>query len=393
MPFNRPSNLSTSPSEISGEPTFRIFEAFEEAETLWRAIEDAGDAYIYQTYDWLLSWHRLVGAKERSELCLTAVLDDAGQPLLFLPLAIERRRLWSVLTWLGSPFSDYNAPLLAPDAALRLERVGGVARIWRLLKKRLPAFDYADFERLPADIGGQSNPLSQLASIGNAYTAYNTRLSGDWPTYYAGKRSKKTRHNDRRKRRKLESQGQLQFEIPRTSEEIDLMVSAMLRQKRAYVNALRKKNILDEPGYHAFLCSRAEEGLKTGETILCGLTLDQKILAVQWGAIRDKRLYSIIASYDYGEHSSLSPGEILLHELFGWCFDQGIDVFDFTFGDEPYKRAWCEQTLDLCRSVMPASAWGHLGASAIMLGIKAKHQLKGSAYAQKWLTKPRYLFS
>ena len=373
------------------QPNVHIFTSFDDAEQLWRRLETAGDAYVYQTYDWLKEWHQLVGANREIELCFAGVIDDDDEPLMFLPLAIERHRLWKVLTWLGASFSDYNSPILAPNAAARLERIGDMQDIWRMLRQRLPRFDYAHFERLPASIGGQTNPMAHLNSIEHSHAAHSTRLIGDWQSYYTGKRGKRTRHNDRRKRRKLENQGHLEFVIARTPADVSLLVPAMLRQKRAYVRALGKRSVLDEPGYDAFLRTRAEDGLTTGETMLCGLKLGEDILAVQWGAVYGKRLYSIIASYDDGEHSSLSPGEVLLHELFGWCFDQGIEVFDFTYGDEPYKQAWCEETLPLYQSLMPASPWGTLGVHALKSGIKMKNQLKDTAYVRQLLSARHYL--
>jgi CelD/BcsL family acetyltransferase involved in cellulose biosynthesis len=354
-------------------------------------LEESGDAYVYQTYDWLSTWYELVGVNGDLKPCLTVVMDGDGRPLMFLPLAVERHRLWMVLTWLGARFSDYNAPVLAPDAVDRLERIGGISSVWQALQHELLRFDYADFQRQPARIGNQPNPFVQLASIEGGHAAHSTRLSGDWQAYYTRKRSKKTRHNDRRKRRKLERHGQLEFLIARTPGDIDLLVSTMLRQKRAYVKALRKENVLDEPGYDEFLRARAEEGLTTGETMLCGLVLEGDILAVQWGAVHKGRLYSIVASYDDGEHSNLSPGELLLHELFGWCFDHGIEVLDFTYGDEPYKQAWCEETLALSRGLMPVSAWGRIGAYALEAGIKTKRQLEGTGCIRQIRTAQNFL--
>ncbi|MGI9492972.1 MAG: GNAT family N-acetyltransferase [Geminicoccaceae bacterium] len=369
----------------------QTFATFENAETLWRDLEESGDAYVYQTYDWQSTWYEFVGVNGGLRPCLIAVMDADGRPLMFLPLAIERYGLWGVLTWLGTRFSDYNAPVLAPDAADRLERYGGIGNLWQTLQRKLPRFDYADFQRQPAHIGNQLNPFVQPASIEGGHAAHSTRLSGDWSSYYAKKRSKKTRHNEQRKRRNLARLGQLEFLIARTPADIDLMLPTMLRQKRAYVKALRKENIFDEPGYDEFLRARAVEGLTTGGTMLCGLKLDDDILAVQWAAVYKQRLYSIIASYDDGERNKLSPGGLLLHELFAWCFDHGIEVLDFTYGDEPYKLAWCEQTLALSRSLMPASAWGNVGVCALEAGIKAKRQLKDTGCIQQIRAAQDYL--
>lgn len=335
----------------------QVFEAFEDAELTWRAFEETGDVYVFQTFDWLASWYRLVGAQCGVNPCIVALMDGDGRSLMLMPLAIEERGMCRVLTWLGGAISDYHAPLLVDDGATWVKQMG-VETIWRALCRELPHFDYADFQRQPEQIGNQANPLRRLAAIKCSHSAHNTRLSGDWPSYYASKRSRKTRHNDRRKRKKLESHGRLDFLIAKTTEEIDRLVTAMSQQKSDYATAIGKNNALAEPGYDDFLRERAQAGLTDGTTVLCGIELNQEILAVQWGAVHRGRLYSVVASYDNGALRSLSPGELLLHELLGWCFDHNIETFDFTYGDEPYKQAWCENTMDLYRSLIPVTTWG-----------------------------------
>src|SRR5206468_2252430 len=52
--------------------------------------------------------------------------------------------------------------------------------------------------------------------------------------------------------------------------------------------------------------------------------------------------YHILASYDDGEVSRFGPGAAHLRELLRYAIARGLKRFDFTIGDEPYKRDWCE---------------------------------------------------
>ena len=47
---------------------------------------------------------------------------------------------------------------------------------------------------------------------------------------------------------------------------------------------------------------------------------------------------------DTTNFSKYSPGRLLLLELFQWAFSNNIEVFDFTGGNEPYKKHWSNQT-------------------------------------------------
>jgi len=130
--------------------------------------------------------------------------------------------------------------------------------------------------------------------------------------------------------------------------------------------------------------------LKDGSILLCGLELDDEILAAQWGGIHRGRLYSIISSYDHGEHGRLSPGDMLLHDMMQWCFENGIETFDFTYGDEPYKEPWCEHHDTLYRSVIPVTAWGAVRAFPIAGVLSLKHWAKDKPWvmsAKAWVRK------
>ena len=57
--------------------------------------------------------------------------------------------------------------------------------------------------------------------------------------------------------------------------------------------------------------------------------------------------YLILSSYDDGDVSRFGPGRAHLHELLRHAIDGGFHRFDFTIGDEPYKRDWSDTELRL----------------------------------------------
>ena len=42
------------------------------------------------------------------------------------------------------------------------------------------------------------------------------------------------------------------------------------------------------------------------------------------------------------------------------CFDEGIQFFDFGYGQEPYKNTWISGTCALYECSRPATPFGHL---------------------------------
>ena len=39
-----------------------------------------------------------------------------------------------------------------------------------------------------------------------------------------------------------------------------------------------------------------------------------------------------------------------MQHMFDWCLSNGVQIFDFTVGDEPYKKTWCDEKLNLYNS-------------------------------------------
>jgi CelD/BcsL family acetyltransferase involved in cellulose biosynthesis len=50
------------------------------------------------------------------------------------------------------------------------------------------------------------------------------------------------------------------------------------------------------------------------------------------------------------------PGAIHMHDVLRNAIERGFKTFDFTVGDEPYKRDWCESGKTL---------YDHLGAARL----------------------------
>ncbi len=354
-----------------------IFERFEDAEPRWRHYQGRFDHYVYQTFEWISHWHEHIGGRRGISLCLVDIRDVDDTPLAFLPLGIEKRKLGAALIWLGGDIADYHGPILTPEGAKDLD-AEALDHLWAALRRVTPALAFADFHRQPAMIGALINPFAAVGRPAETKLALSTELTKDWASYYAAKRGKKTRHNDRRKRRKLEGMGTLSFVIATTHDEIDAQIKVMLEQKDRYVTRLGQTNILQQRGHADFLKQLTVSRSADQSAILCALKLDDDILAVQWGLVHRRRLYSIIASYDDGPLSRLSTGDILLRELLAWCFDNEVDVVDFTCGDEPYKLAWCDQSLDLQDRLLPLSPFGHAAVITKLFATRIRHWARSS---------------
>jgi CelD/BcsL family acetyltransferase involved in cellulose biosynthesis len=215
-------------------------------ESEWRAFEKDADCTVFQTFDWILAWHRNIGIRKGATPVIVAGRDGAGALLFILPLAIEAAGAARRLTWFASELCDYNAPLLAADFPTRINSARFL-ELWRDIVDRLQShpglrYDLIHFEKMPEQVGGQANPMLGLPVMLNPSNAYLTQLSGDWEAFYTAKRSSATRRRDRTKRKRLAESGDVRFVNPDSAEEIAGSFETLMRQKtRSFAHMLRRR--------------------------------------------------------------------------------------------------------------------------------------------------------
>ena len=179
-------------------------------ESDWRAFEESADCTVFQTFDWLSTWFRNIGAREGVKPAVV-IGRHAGSILFLLPFALETKGFVRKITWLGSYLCNYNGPVLARDFSRRISPPQ-FSEAWRevqqLLRKQM-GHDLVDLEKMPELIGEQANPFVALGVTPHVNDAYLTMLSGDWESYYASKRSSSTRRNDRKKRKRMADHGEI----------------------------------------------------------------------------------------------------------------------------------------------------------------------------------------
>src|SRR4051812_43333219 len=187
-----------------------IYDGLDAIEQEWRRFETEADCTVFQSFDWLATWHQHIG--RRTGVTPAIVVGRRGGELLFFaPLAVAPG-LVRRLTWLGSDLCDYNCPLLAKDFAEQVTPAQ-FDELWKEICRRLQQqpqhrHDLVELRKMPETIGAQSNPFVRLEVGLNPSGAHLMPLHGTWDEIYNAKRSSATRRRDRTKRKRLGELGE-----------------------------------------------------------------------------------------------------------------------------------------------------------------------------------------
>jgi CelD/BcsL family acetyltransferase involved in cellulose biosynthesis len=358
----------------------------------WRAFEQIADCTAFQTFDWLSAWQRNIGVHEGAKPSIVIGRQD-GSILFLMPFALEADGMIRKITWLGSWLSNYNGPLVASDFSRRVSPAQFVA-VWadirQLLQRHLP-HDLIDLEKMPKVFGEQANPFCALRITPHVNDAYLTALTGDWETYYAAKRSSSTRKTDRKKRKRLADHGETCFVTAIDRDGVGRTVDALIDEKRRSYAKLGVANMFERPGYRDFFLDLATGPDSARLVHVSRLEVGGAIAAANFGVTFRGRYYYILAGYADGELARFGPGAIQLMDVMRYATEHGCTLFDFTIGDEPYKREWCDIEIELCDHVAPASLRGWAAAAATVALRDVKRRIKRNPVAWAMVRKLRAL--
>jgi CelD/BcsL family acetyltransferase involved in cellulose biosynthesis len=368
-----------SPAAL-GDIRIAVHEDLSAIERDWRAFEAQADCTAFQSFDWLAAWQRHIGARNGVRPAIVVARDGAGAILFLLPLAVRSAGFARELTWLGSELCDYNAPLLAASFSTRIDAKHFMA-LWENIARCLQdnprlRYDFIDLEKMPETVGAQQNPMRHLGGTMTPSGAYLTHLTGDWETFYTAKRSSATRRRDRSKRNRLAEYGEVKFVNPDSDSEILHTLDTLIAQKARSFAHMGVANLFAKPGHAEFYRALATDPATRHLVHVSRLDVGATAAAVNLGLTYRDCYYHLLASYDDGEVSRFGPGAAHLHDLLHQAIDRGFRIFDFTIGDERYKRDWCDTELKLYDFIAAATWRGALVALPMLGAQQLKRRIK-----------------
>jgi CelD/BcsL family acetyltransferase involved in cellulose biosynthesis len=363
----------------NGPTSIEVSSDLQSLEQEWRTFERHADCTPFQSYDWLSTWQTCIGTLASVKPFIIIGRGHDGDILFLLPLAIEKFGILRRLVFLGRDLCDYNAPLLAPNLQETIapsQFVLDVQRACAVLLTANDKYDLVFFDKMPEVVGRQANPMLELGTTPNASGAHSTSLADDWQEFYTAKRSSSTRRRDRTKRRRLSAHGDVQFVTPGDAPALNATLQTLIVQKTAAFSRMGVGNLFERPGHSTFYVTLANDARSLAHVsyIAVGATTAATNLGLQFRGC----YYHILASYCDGPLAQFGPGALHLRELMRYAIERGCERFDFTIGDENYKREWADDALALYDHISASSRPGRIAALWLTLALQSKRYIKHS---------------
>jgi CelD/BcsL family acetyltransferase involved in cellulose biosynthesis len=278
---------------------------------------------------WIDAWWKAFGD---GSLRIVVTRGEEGQLTGVLPLYERQGTLGSTTNW-HTP--EFGAVTATGDASELIEgvlssRPRRIALSW--LDEAKPG--YPESARVARAHGyrllTRTIERSPYIDMGMGWESYEAGLSG------------KLLRELRRRRRRLESRGELAFEVTGGEEGLlDELLAEGFRIEASGWKGERGQAIDSQPTTRDFYREVASWAAARGALRLAFLRLDGKAFAFDFALEENGIHYLLKTGYDPAFRAE-APGQLLRYLMIRRAFEQGVDAYEFLGTDEPWKLEWAD---------------------------------------------------
>lgn len=370
--------------------SIRLHDRMEPLEAKWRALEADNNLSLHQSYDWCHAW-------AETHACKLLIVEgfSGGKTHLILPLEIMRHGPVRTARFLGTAFSNINTGLYTEEfrflaAPPRLRQALEQAR-----SQFSRYFDLFMLEKVPLDWRGETNSFADLPATLNQNAAFQLELFEDFERTLAQVNAKRRRKKFRTSERRLEMLGGYEHVVAETAEDSRALLEVFFRQKAARFDTMGLPDVFRNEETRSFFRTLVAVPSADGNYPL-------QLHAVRLKGENQGRIVAIAGLSRKGDHvicqfgsiddtiaADASPGEFLFYLAIRKLCGEGVRLFDFGIGDQPYKRSWCTIETPQHDLLWPTTVAGTAVAAVHRAKAGAKRIIKQNPQVYSFLQRIR----
>ena len=325
-----------------------------------------------QSPAWVEAWSAAVGG----DLAIATVTRD-GAPALMLPLEIVARGPFRIARFMGGSHANGNfAPL--GDHGAGTDPADIVAALGATVAAARPDIDLILLERQMPALDGRANPFLAAPRCESPNIALAASLEGGFEALLARFNGKRKLKKRRAQTRKFEAAGGVRRFQARTPGEIERCLQAFLEMKHERFRRMGVEDVFAAAEIRAFLAAlfAGEAGKARPEFVLDALEVGDRLRSVTGSSQHGRRVVCEFGAISEDELTATSPGDYLAFANIEQACREGNAIYDFSVGDEPYKRSWCDIEIRQFDAFVPLTAKGRVLSVADRGLVAAKRLVK-----------------
>lgn len=327
--------------------------------------------------EWVYAWVNTLG--RRFELCFLVCFKGAELrgvwPFFEQPVPALRPFLLPV----AAQTADLFDPIAREDACIPLfELLADLSAQYSAVWLPLLSDSFVSGE-----FGAFLSASKALSLLRHRTVRLQVDLSrhGGFKEYIESTFQPRTRQGIRRKQRRMEEAGGVDFTVCRTPEELEQFIPEVVRLERSSWKQAQSAGIFKDPGHNAFYFILLQEVAKRGGVKLSLLRVRGTLAAFELGFLGTGSYHMHAMAYlpQFGE---FSPGRLLALSVLEGCFSENLSTYDFLQNEQAFKRSMANHQEPLWDCVLvPRGILGRV----MLLVVRLLHRWKSksSAHAGK----------
>ena len=284
--------------------------------TEWEELEKKSNINLFQTFKWQQYWYEKCGNNSEKVIVL---FYRKSELISILPLNIKKIKLLKILNWSGFPFSDYNQPITKNNQSLNtkdfnfiISKINSIYQFDNIHLINCINTGYLNKDKI------QSNIISKLTFFKNTT---DEKIISNF--------KKKISYDISRLKKNFN------YEVSINKNNKKEIIDFFIKEKHKQLERTKAWNYLNYEFYKNYIYGLIE----FDEQNLCfsSLKINDKIISSHIGYIYNNIYYYIFPVYD-PSFKKYSPGNILLSILLENYRAKKFNTFDFTIGNELYKK-------------------------------------------------------
>jgi CelD/BcsL family acetyltransferase involved in cellulose biosynthesis len=338
----------------------------------WERLADTAGASPFDRPGWMSAWWEAFGGG--GELEIVTVGDEGDGALL--PVVRTRRHRRSLTNWHSVTSGAITSGDAAAESLVGALLADGPTTV---------TVAFVDASSVLADafarVSGEHGYRVQVRTLERPPLV---RIDSDWETYERSL-TRNLRGDVGRRRRRLEEEGRLTFDVVDGGRHLDELLQEGFAVEGSGWKEDARTAIASRPETLGFYTSIARWAAERGWLRLAFLRLDGRALAFHLDLVADGALYHLKGGFDPGSER-FSPGKVLHHLMLEHAFRSGWRRYEFLGAAEPYKRRWANDEREVLR--LEAFAPSLAGRSAWLVQTRARPAAKRVLEpARSWLTR------
>jgi len=335
-----------------------IYDSFTpDLKKIWQNIKKESHYSLFQTYSWNSHWVDNIGNKLYGVKLQIIVIKSKDVVYAVFPFCIRTFLGFKLLEWIGGVNSDYLGPILSDEwSSLDIP----FNELFSCIINKINDYDVLHLVKQFSVVNNIQNPFVLKMDCKHYCNSYKTELDDNWQKYYNKKIKARLRGDSRKKRRRLDEAGEVKFVIANNNIEKSRIIDVMIKQKSQRYRETNNWDMFSTQEYKNFYSDLLKLNNDEFELHCSSLMVDNIIIATHVGFVYQKVFYYVMLANDRKDWGRFSPGRLLLEFLLKESIGNKINYFDFTVGDEEYKKKWCEVKTELYESISSNSIKGYL---------------------------------